>query len=259
MFSVVTSFFAASRRTQTFAWLAARRGAGLKPLFAGQRVEFAVFAPAQRCASPGGIDSGCKSDIRPVNFQKEGAQMEATDVLMSEHRVIERVIAALETAAFRLESGEAVSPEFFTGAADFIKGFADGCHHVKEENVLFKAMAAHGVPVDGGPIGVMLSEHEAGRQYTRAMRAGAEGMKAGEPEARPQVIRAARAYTALLRQHIAKEDDILFPMANRVIPAAEHAGVWDRFETVEHEETGEGVHEKYLALAGWLEGQITPA
>ena len=181
--------------------------------------------------------------------------MKATDVLMEEHRVIERVIGVLETGAQRLEQGEAVRPELFLEAADFIKGFADGCHHMKEEGVLFKAMADNGMPVQGGPIGVMLYEHEQGRLYTRGMREAAQQMAAGDTAKRGEVIANARGYAALLRQHIMKEDRILFPMANQVIPLEQQDQVFEDFERVEHEETGEGVHEKYLALAASLEKQ----
>jgi hemerythrin-like domain-containing protein len=54
---------------------------------------------------------------------------------MQEHRVIERVITSLEQGADRLEQGKAIEPAFFIDAAQFIKGFADGCHHMKEEGV----------------------------------------------------------------------------------------------------------------------------
>ncbi len=182
--------------------------------------------------------------------------MEATDILMSEHRVIERVIAVLDQAAGRLEAGEAVRPGFFIDAAEFIKGFADGCHHRKEEGVLFKAMAAGGVPVQGGPIGVMLSKHEQGRIFTRGMRAAAERLQTGEAAAQADVIQNARGYAALLRQHIFKEDNILFPMAGKVIAAAQQERMSEDFEHVEHEETGEGVHEKYLGLAEALEKEM---
>jgi len=179
--------------------------------------------------------------------------MKATDILMEEHGIIVRVLAALEGAADRLEQGQAVRPGFFLDAADFIKGFADGCHHRKEEGVLFKAMAAHGMSERNGPIGVMLAEHEQGRAFTRAMRSAAQRRAQGDEAARPELVRAARGYAGLLRQHIAKENGILFPMANQVIPPGEQARVADDFEHVEHEETGEGVHEKYLALAEALE------
>ena len=188
--------------------------------------------------------------------------MKATDILSSEHRVIERVISALETASHQLEAGQPVRPGFFIAASDFIKGFADGCRHQKEEGVLFKSMADHGLPVEAGPIGVMLFEHEQGRQFTRQMREAALRLDSGDETARGAVVQNALGYAALLRQHIQKEDNILFPMANRVIPVSQHDQVFEGFERVEHEETGEGIHEKYLALAESLEreaGIKTPA
>jgi hemerythrin-like domain-containing protein len=192
--------------------------------------------------------------------EKKEAEMKATNVLSEEHRVIERVLNSLETGAQRLASGQPMPPEFFISATDFIKGFADGCHHRKEEGVLFIRMEAQGVPVQGGPLGVMLAEHELGRQYTRALRAAAQDMQSGDEstveKAVPCVVQSAQDYVALLRQHIYKEDHVLFPMADRVIPADQYDSVWEGFEHVEHEETGEGVHEKYLALAESLEDLI---
>jgi hemerythrin-like domain-containing protein len=182
-----------------------------------------------------------------------GITMKATEILMAEHEVIQRVIAALETAAGKLENGQNVRPAFFVDAADFIKGFADGCHHVKEEQVLFKTMNEYGMPSQGGPIGMMLYEHEQGRKFTRGMREAAQNLAAGDVSARSEVVQNAHGYAALLRQHIQKENGILFPMADQVIPAGKHADVFEGFEHVEHEETGEGVHEKYLALAERLE------
>jgi hemerythrin-like domain-containing protein len=183
--------------------------------------------------------------------------MKATNVLSEEHRVIERVLNVSESGANLLDSGGAVRPEFFLSATDFIRGFADGCHHQKEEGVLFKYMEKQGLPVQGGPVGVMLAEHELGRQFTRALRSAAEEMIAGDPQAKDKAIQSARGYVALLRQHIYKEDNILFPMADQVIPPEQYDLVWEGFEHVEHEETGEGVHEKYLALAEALEQEIS--
>lgn len=179
--------------------------------------------------------------------------MEATEILMSEHRVIERVIQALESAANHLDEGLEVRPGFFLDAADFIQNFADGCHHMKEEGVLFKTMQENGVPSEGGPIGVMLYEHEQGRSFTRAMREAAQRLAEGDTTAKQAIIENALGYATLLRQHIMKEDRILFPMAGRVLALDRQTSVLERFEQVEHEETGEGVHEKYLALAEKLE------
>jgi hemerythrin-like domain-containing protein len=181
--------------------------------------------------------------------------MQATDILMEEHRVIERVLTSLERAAVGLDRGEPVRPGFFIDAADFVKGFADGCHHKKEEGVLFTALVDAGLPQQTGPVAVMLSEHDQGRAFTRGMREAAERLAAGDVAARSEVVKNALGYVSLLRQHIGKEDQVLFPMAGQMIPQARQAGLVERFETIEHEETGEGVHEKYLALANALEAE----
>ena len=103
---------------------------------------------------------------------------------------------------------------------------------------------------------MMLAEHEQGRQLTRGMRQAAEKMQAGEVSAKANISQNALGYAALLRQHIMKEDNVLFPMAERVIPLAKQAEIAEAFERIEHEVTGEGVHEKYLGMAEALEQEV---
>jgi hemerythrin-like domain-containing protein len=179
--------------------------------------------------------------------------MQAIDVLMQEHRLIERVLDALEIAAGHLDRGHTVPPAFFLEAADFIAGFADGCHHRKEEGVLFGAMIESGVPSGGGVIDMFLDEHEQGRALTRALRDAARRLQAGDASARAQVISNVRRYVALLRDHIAKEDEMLFPMADEMLSPAGQESVLTGFSRVECEETGEGANEKFHALAEKLE------
>ena len=89
--------------------------------------------------------------------------MKATEMLMSEHRIVEGVLTALEKATDRLEQKQSVRPGFFVEAAGFSKGFTDGCHHRKEEGVLFKALVRHGMSDTNGPVAMMLAEHDQGR------------------------------------------------------------------------------------------------
>jgi len=178
--------------------------------------------------------------------------MEATEILMDEHRVIERVLSALEVAADRLDRGEPVQASFFTDCADFAAGFADGCHHRKEEDVLFPAMAAAGIPQEGGPLGVMLHEHEEGRSFIRGLRQSTRAMAGGDAAARDELVSNARGYVALLRAHIAKEDMVLFPMAGAAIAPGEQARVAEAFEHIEQAEGNAGMHQRYLSLADRL-------
>ena len=174
----------------------------------------------------------------------------ATALLSDEHRVIERVLAALARLT------EKPAAEFLVSwkqALDFIRHFADQCHHLKEEKILFPALEAHGIPNEGGPIGMMLLEHEEGRAYVRAMFDALGKIEAGDPSAQAALCDNAKQYLRLLREHIQKEDDILFRMADEVIPADEQRQLLKDFESHEAEEMGAGVHEKYLRIAQELE------
>ena len=183
--------------------------------------------------------------------------MGPTESLSADHRIIERMLETLQQAARRLHQGEPVRPQFFLDAAQFIAGFADGCHHRKEEGALFPAMGEAGFPTQGGPIAVMLAEHEQGRAYTRAMRSAAEALAAGDASMAGKVIDNAHGYVTLLRQHIMKEEGILFQMAKNVLDATKQGALSTEFERLEREE-GEGVREKYLALLDAMERELEP-
>lgn len=178
-----------------------------------------------------------------------------TDILTEEHEVIKRLIAVLQAASDRLERGDEVSPEVFRKAADFIRTFADKCHHGKEQDQLFPAMEQRGIPGEGGPIGVMLLEHDQGRAFTKQMADATEAYAAGDVKARSQIIAGARGYADLLGQHIDKENNILYPMANNVLTEADQHDLLKAFVAAE-EAMGEGTHEKYLALVEELEKQF---
>lgn len=171
-----------------------------------------------------------------------------TKILMAEHEAIKTMLRVLENLASRLEAGEKVDPEHLRMALDFITGFADRCHHAKEENLLFPAMESAGIPRYGGPIGVMLTEHEEGRRHVRAMKEAADRLARGEKEAGFDFARHARGYTSLLSQHIFKEDNILYAMADERISPADQEKLREEFARVEKEIIGPGQHERFEAI-----------
>lgn len=183
--------------------------------------------------------------------------MKATQILMQEHELILEVLEALERGAQKLGSGENTPKDFFVDAADFIRGFADETHHRKEEGVLFIAMAKYGFSSDTGPVAVMLSEHEEARHFTESFAEAAQKMYRGDPSAREDVIMYALSYVRHLRQHIMKENNILFPMADRVVAQDDARRIEADFARVERDEIGPGAHAKYEALARKLKDQIS--
>lgn len=89
------------------------------------------------------------------------------------------------------------------------------------------------------------------------MRAAAERLQAGDLDARTELVRSALDSIALLRQHITKEENVLFRMAEQKLQGPDKEALSEAFARVELEETGEGVHERFLALAASIERQVT--
>src|SRR5574341_724383 len=170
-----------------------------------------------------------------------------TQVLKEEHALILEALDALERKIAQVESGAPADRVYFEKAVEFLRTFADKCHHGKEEHLLFKTMVERGFPREAGPIAVMLHEHDVGRAFVRGI-AEAATSPAADPAPVRRIIENGRGFIQLLRAHIEKENTILFPMADNVLGPEDQAYLEKEFERFEAEETGAGVHEASLKL-----------
>ena len=157
--------------------------------------------------------------------------MTGTTALRSEHKNILAVIACLRAACGAARGGGGYDADTFRQGVDFIRNYADGWHHAKEEVHLFPALEAAGMPRDGGPVGVMLHEHEIGRSFVAAIVENLEAAAEGDDSARATVLENATAYADLLEGHIQKEDGILFEMADNLLPPDVHRQLEEAYET----------------------------
>jgi len=182
--------------------------------------------------------------------------MRPTEILMEEHQAILRLLEVLQKISEKLNNGNQVDVGTMEKAVDFIRTFADKCHHAKEEYVLFKFMEERGMPRHGGPIGVMLMEHDEGRGYVSKMAEAVESIKKGSSEAGKIYAENAMNFAGLLSQHIHKEDNILYPMSEQMMEEGDEEKLLEEFEKSEKERVGTGVHEKYLKILEKLEKDI---
>ncbi len=148
-----------------------------------------------------------------------------SSVLRAEHELISRLMAVLQRLVDRSERGGGFARETFGECVEFFRSFADECHHAKEEGLLFPALEWRGIPRAGGPIGVMLHEHEMARGFTRDMARALEAHDADDPDAKERFCAAAGQYIELLTNHIAKEDNILFNMADQVLTESDQTSL----------------------------------
>ncbi len=175
--------------------------------------------------------------------------MKPTEELMHEHEVILHVLKSTAKEAQRIRDGEAARVALIESMIDFYRNFTDKCHHAKEEKHLFPALEKKGMAHNSGPIAVMLAEHGEGRQVLSRL---AERLSAAKQREQPTSLAIGddlSAYAQLLENHIAKENNVLFPLAEKLLDEPEMTALGEAFAKVEDIETGEGVHEKYHQLA----------
>lgn len=179
--------------------------------------------------------------------------MDPIEILVDEHKLIKRGLTILETAASRIGDDPENAAPHFESLVDFIRTFADACHHAKEEDTLFVEMERRGIPREGGPIGAMLHDHTIGREFVGKMKDAADAVASGDHSQVPIVVENARGYVSLLREHIDKEDNVLYMIARQVMSPEELDALAPVFKEREVAKVGEGAHEKYTAIIEDLE------
>ena len=188
------------------------------------------------------------SEPRAQTANPHERAMQPTEILSQEHRVILQVLACLERIIDIGVRARHVDRRSAEQALEFLRTFADRCHHRKEEDALFPKLLEAGLPEDRGPVAVMRGEHEEARNHLRAMTANLEEAALGDGLALDAFVKHSKSYIALLREHIAKEDQILFPMAEVFLDVEARRELPQAFGEAEQVH-GEGIHARMLKVA----------
>ncbi len=175
-------------------------------------------------------------------------EKEPTEVLEAEHHVIQKVVGAMAVLAQTLETGQEVEAKTLGDIGQFMRIFADKCHHGKEEAHLFPALERKGIPPRGCPVGAVLHEHQQGRALVMVLAETAGAYGKGEASAKEALQKSLRGLVELYPSHIWKEDYLLFPMTNKVLSAEDQRELGQKFAMVE-EAIGRDVHHRLEQLA----------
>jgi hemerythrin-like domain-containing protein len=172
--------------------------------------------------------------------------MTPTIILKDEHRIVLHVLEATLIESVRMNRQGIINIEKLRKIVAFAQGFIDLCHHTKEEKHYFEKMIERGMLRDSGPIYVMMLEHEEGRKRISLINGALDQAGTGDAVAIELVSDALKDYADNLREHIYKEDNVLYPMGDRLFTREDVAELMEAFERVDKEQT---YREKYQKLA----------
>ena len=178
--------------------------------------------------------------------------MNGIDLLINEHKYVSRMLVVIRKVCFNLMENNEIDYEDFEKIINFVRNFADGHHHQKEEIFLFNKMVDHlgdtgkNVITHG-----MLVEHDLGRSYIRNLIEALEKYKNGDNEAKLDIIANAISYATLLENHIHKEDNVIFNFAKRAL-SKEILETVDK-EFLEYEEKSKSEVKENIDILTYLE------
>lgn len=149
----------------------------------------------------------------------------ATKNLENDHIYILRLTDVME----QITQSDEPDIEHIEKVVGIIRNFADGLHHAKEEEHLFPYLEKKGFSATQGPIAVMLSEHDQGRDFVKGIVENISRYRNGDRNAAGEIYRNMTGYAVLLRNHISKENNILFRMADRALSEDDHSALSEQF------------------------------
>jgi hemerythrin-like domain-containing protein len=182
--------------------------------------------------------------------------MKPIGLLMREHRLIEQLIALINLQVFEINKTNKADPEFIQVAVDFIRTYADRTHHGKEEDILFKELAAKQLAPEHKKImGELVEEHALARRLTANLVSARDNYVRGSEEALRDVVHFMRELTGLYPGHIEKEDKRFFYPCMEYFSREEQDNMLRSF----YEFDQKMIHEKYQKVVAELEKAASQA
>lgn len=173
--------------------------------------------------------------------------------LMIEHRLIERMIKQLKEESQRFDKEKKVDIFFIDKAVDFIRMYADRCHHGKEEDILFRDLAKKQLQPEYKKImDELVNEHSYARNATKSLVSAKEKYGQGAKTALSDIVKLMAELAEFYPKHIEKEDKHFFLPCMKYFSKEEQAAMLNEFWEFDRKL----VHEKYKKIVEEIEGAI---
>lgn len=182
------------------------------------------------------------------------AGVTATEDLMREHGVLERILLIYEAGLRRLGSQEEVPAEVFHRSADLIQKFVEDYHEKLEEDHVFPEFRKHEKLVE--LVNTLFQQHQAGRRLTDIILHNSEAERFDKEDARKALRHACRSFIRMYRPHMARENTVLFPAMHTILTSDQLDKLGDQFEEEENRRFGKEGFEKTVEQVATIEKQL---
>ena len=183
---------------------------------------------------------------------------DARAIIRDEHRVLTAVLRSLQHLAREGALGDAeLDHELFTVMLDYIDTFPNRFHHPKEDEHLFKALRRR-TTAAATVLDELEAEHARGDALIRGLRHLLSRCRLGGSAARQAFAAAVDDYADFHWQHLRKEEDIVLPLADAVLTAADWEAIDRAFQAHDDPLLGAGPKGEFSRLFGLIVNMAPP-
>ncbi len=181
------------------------------------------------------------------------------EILLDEHKLVERVIKLVEKVRSKLKKKKDIPAPTFWKLVDFLRSYSDVIHHSKEEDILFMHMREHEAELSEevwDQIGILIDEHIQGLDLANEMHKAIREYQRGSASARKRILRAVTSYVDIMKAHFKAEEDDVFPAMVKVLSQAEKDKMNADFKRFDKLVGGEAAHRRYEEIVEELEKEL---
>ncbi len=181
------------------------------------------------------------------------------DILLNEHKLVDRDFAIIEKVRDKLQDEEEIPAPVFWKLVEFIRGYADVIHHSKEEDILFETLREHDTDlpteVDRN-IAVLIEEHIEALDIANEMHKHIRAYHRGASEGRKKILKAVTDYLKIMQPHFKMEEDEVFPAMVKMLSDEEKRKMKADFDRFDKILGGKDVHKRYTTIVEELEKEF---
>jgi hemerythrin-like domain-containing protein len=216
----------------------------------GERRQFLLATAALGFSSLAALADEPKKDDKKGGEEDVGA----TEDLMREHGVLNRILLIYEEGLRRLRKKEEITPAVFRDTADLVRKFVEDYHEKLEEKFIFPEFTKQKKMTD--LVKTLLKQHEAGRAVTDVILRNAAADRFVKEDARQELVKSVEAFIRMYRPHEAREDTVLFPALHQLMTPKQLKDLGEQFEKEEDRLFGDEGFEKTVDKVAAIEKQL---
>jgi len=179
--------------------------------------------------------------------------MKPTEELIYEHKAITSMLSVMNTISNNIKEKKVFYTNDVEKIIDFLSIYVEKCHRNKEENVFYPTLLLSKYPPEG--VGEMINEHKLAKGCLNEIACCVENFKLGSTFSGEMIADCMANYVQLIEDHIQKEENDYFPLANKVLSKDAQTEISKQFKLINDEFVGQDIQTRYDELLKSLESK----